>query len=155
MSTELTIGDRCHNTVTQLVHEFGRQDIDAIMSHFAENSCYCDLRGGGQRGFEAVGKTAIREAFLRQFYLMGNHTFEAPTIVGSGRTVLASWTLVLGDAADPRTPRFEGADHFELDENAKVVLKKAWLKGQRRLGWHSLLRHPLRAIRYPSYVLAG
>lgn len=154
-SVDQAMTKRCQNTVTKLTEAFIRQDIDAIMEQFAEDSCYCDLRGSGQRGAEYVGKQAIREVFLRQFYLMGDHTFEAPTIIADGRTAFSSWTLVLGDPADPQSPRFEGADHFELDDDAKVTLKKAWLKGQRRLGWQAMLRHPLRALKHPRYALAG
>lgn len=146
---------RCRNTIEQLVDAFAEQDIDSIMELFADDATYCDIRGGGQRGGEYSGKLAIRQAFARQFHLMGRHTFEAPTIIADGRTVFTSWTLVLGSADDPAAARFEGADHFELDEHARVTLKKAWLKGQPRLARKIMMRNPQRAFRYPAYALSG
>jgi len=145
----------CYETVSQLTAAFMVQDIDRIVSLFADDSTYCDIRGPGQRGRKSQGKAAIRRAFTRQFQLMGTHTFEQPTIVANGQSAFSSWTLVLGDPNDPAAPRFEGADHFELDANAKITLKKAWLKGHARLARTLLLRNPFGALQLPKYALFG
>ena len=145
----------CYETVNQLTAAFMVQDIDKIIRLFAEDSTYCDIRGPGQRGRNSHGKTAIRSAFTRQFELMGPHTFEQATIVAQGQRAFSSWTLVLGDSDDPAAPRFEGADHFELDKNAKITLKKAWLKGHARLARTLLLRNPIGALKLPTYAFFG
>lgn len=49
--------------------------------------------------------------------------------MADGQVALASWILILGRADDPTALRFDGIDHFEMDEDARVVLKKGWLKG--------------------------
>jgi ketosteroid isomerase-like protein len=135
---------RCRITIMKLVEGFAVQDIDTIMDQFAETAVYCDVLGEGARGDEYRGKEAIRAAFVRGFALVGPHTYEKPTVVANGHVCFASWTLVLGDAADPSAPRFEGADHFELDEQARVLLKKAWLKGQPRLARTLINAQPSR-----------
>ncbi len=122
--------DRCRQTAMQLVEAFAVQDIEKIMSLFAEESTYCDVAGDGPRGDEYVGKAEIRQAFLQGFEMLGDHTYEALSVVADGTTAFASWVLILGQANDPSARRFDGADHFEMDENAQVVLKKGWVKGQ-------------------------
>lgn len=122
--------DRCRHTAAQLVDAFAVQDIDKIMSLFAEDSTYCDVAGEGPRGDEYVGKTEIRKAFLHGFEQLGDHTYEALSVVAEGTTAFASWVLILGRAGDPSALRFDGADHFEMNEHAQVVLKKGWVKGQ-------------------------
>lgn len=122
--------DRCRHTAAQLVEGFAVQDIDKIMSLFADASTYCDVAGAGSRGDEYVGKADIRKAFLQGFELLGDHTYEALSVVAEGTTAFASWVLILGRADDPSALRFDGADHFEMNEHAQVVLKKGWVKGQ-------------------------
>lgn len=129
--TELT--ERCRETAAKLVEAFAAQDIDQIMSFFAEDSTYCDVAGDGPRGDEYVGKAEIRTAFLEGFELLGEHTYEPLSVVAEGTTAFASWVLILGRADDPSALRFDGADHFEMNENAQVRLKKGWVKGQTQL----------------------
>jgi len=125
--------DRCRQTAARLVSAFAVQDIDTIMSEFAETSTYCDVSGEGQRGDEYRGKADIRAAFLQGFEVLGEHTYEALAVVAEGQTVFASWVLVIGRADDPSATRFDGVDHFEMDDSARVVLKKGWLKGQSQI----------------------
>ncbi len=145
---------RCHDTISKMVTAFSVQDIDTIISLFADGATYCDVRGGGQRGGEYHGKPAIQQAFVRQFRLMGRHNYESSTIVANEQTAFASWTLVLQNTDGSAAAKFEGADHFELDGDAQVVLKKAWLKGQSRLARKILSRNPLQVLRYPAYAMS-
>jgi len=147
-----SLSERCHDTISEMVCAFAVQDIDVIMGLFAEDATYCDIRGDGQSGGEYHGKAAIRKAFVRQFHLAGTHSYELPTIVANGQTVFASWTLVLGNAHDPAAARFDGVDQFALDGDARVILKKAWLKGQPRLARKVMARNPLVALRHSVYA---
>ena len=136
-----------------MVDDFAQQDIEGIMLLMAEDAVYCDILGNGARCDEYRGKAAIRGAFVRQFEMAGLHTYVGSKIMVEGNLAFASWILVLGDAADPSSPKFEGIDEFALDSSGQVVLKKAWLRGQPRL-WRSLIRHnPTAAFRYIGYVL--
>jgi hypothetical protein len=141
MPTARDEAERNTRTIATMVGAFARQDIDTIIGLFAEDAIYCDILGRGPRGEEFFGKVAIRAAFLRQWTLIGHHTYVDPTILADSRKAFASWTLVLGDPANPHALRFEGIDHFVFDGDGKLALKKAWLKGHPRLR-RALPRHP-------------
>ena len=144
---------RFRHTIQSLVDSYATQDVDAIMSLFADDAVYCDILGSGVRGDEYHGKAAIRRAVVRQFDLGGRHTYVNAKIMVEGRCAFASWTMVAGDPADPKAARFEGIDEFTLDRNARVTLKKAWLKGQPRLRRLTLMRNPLAIARHFGYTL--
>jgi len=144
---------RYRRTIQSLVDGYARQDVDGILSLFADDAVYCDILGSGVRGDEYHGKTAIRRAVVRQFDLGGRHSYVNPRIMVEGHSALASWTLVAGDPADPKAARFEGIDEFILNEDARVTLKKAWLKGQPRLRREVLKRNPAAVVRHLGYTL--
>ena len=145
----------CRRTIQGLVDSYASQDIDGIMAHFADDAVFCDILGKGQRGNEYHGKIAIRHAIARQFDLAGHHTYEDSLIMVEGRCAFARWTLVIGYPADRDAALFEGIDEFILDENARVTLKKAWLKGQPRLRRKLFLRQPSAMLQHLSYTLAS
>ncbi|MCG8490977.1 MAG: nuclear transport factor 2 family protein [Sneathiellales bacterium] len=129
---ELSLTERCRRTAADMVSAFAVQDIDRIMEHFSEKSVYCDVLGDGQRGNEYTGKTDIRAAFEAGFQILGKHTYEPLSVVAEGKTAFASWVLIM-TAADGQVTRLDGIDHFEMDENARITLKKGWLKGLEKL----------------------
>jgi SnoaL-like domain len=129
-------------TIAALTDGFAHQDIDRIMAHFAEDACYFDIMGRAQHGGEAKGKPAIRSTFLRQFAVMGQHTYADSVAVADIHTGFASWTLILGAPVGTRTQRFAGIDEFWFDEHGKVTVKKAWLKGIPRLALQVVRRNP-------------
>lgn len=156
--TETAITDdydsiRLRGTIQSLVDGYATQNVDAIMPLFADDAVYCDILGSGVRGDEYHGKAAIRRAVVGQFDLGGRHTYLNAKIMVEGRCAFASWTMVAGDPADPKAARFEGVDEFTLDRNARVTLKKAWLKGQPRLRRLTLIRNPLAIAHHLAYTL--
>ena len=76
--------NRNRQTIQGLVDGFATQGIEGIMALFADDAVYCDVLGKGLRGDEYHGKTAIRQAILRQFDLSGQHTFVDPKIMVEG-----------------------------------------------------------------------
>jgi hypothetical protein len=147
------IRDRNLSVIAELTHGFATQDIDLIMSHFSEDASYFDIMGHGQHGAEAKGKRAIRKAFLQQFAVTGIHTYTDSVAIADIDKGFASWTLVLGVIDDPHAPRFAGIDEFWFDEEGKVTVKKAWLKGLPRLT-RKVLRHNPKALLRQLGVLA-
>lgn len=145
--------NRNRQTIQGLVDGFATQDIEGIMALFADDAVYCDVLGKGLRGDEYHGKTAIRQAIVRQFDLSGRHTFVDPKIMVEGHAAFASWTMVIGDPADSKAARFEGIDEFSLNAAGKVTMKKAWLKGQPRFRRRLLARNPAALFRHFGYSL--
>lgn len=143
--------NRNRQTIQGLVDGFATQDIEGIMALFADDAVYCDILGKGLRGDEYHGKTAIRQAILRQFDLSGQHTFVDPIIMVEGDAAFASWTMVIGNPADSKAARFEGIDEFSLNAAGKVTVKKAWLKGQPRFRRRLLARNPAALFRHFGY----
>jgi ketosteroid isomerase-like protein len=144
---------RNRRTIQGLVDGYATQDIDAIMALFANDAVYCDILGNSVRGDEYHGKAAIRHAVARQFDLSGRHTYVDAKIMVEGDVAFASWTLVLGDPANPKAARFEGIDEFAFNANGQVTLKKAWLKGQPRLRRKLLTHNPAALFRHLGYLL--
>lgn len=152
-SATLSKIQRNRQRVQGLVDGFAAQDIEGIMSHFADNAVYCDILGTGERGDEYHGKLAIRQSFSRQLDLAGKHTYYGAKIMVEDDAAFASWTMVIGDHADDQAARFEGIDQFAFDEDGMVVLKKAWLKGQPRLRRTLLKHNPAALLRHIGYSL--
>lgn len=142
-------------TIEAMVDGFARQDIDSIMALIADDAVYCDILGKGTRGDEYCGKNAIRRAFARQFDLGGRHIYLNPKIIVEGECAFASWTMVIGDPADSKAPRFEGIDEFVFNAQGQITLKKAWLKGHSRLRRVMLGHNPSALIRNFHYVLSS
>ena len=147
------VSERNRQTIQAMVDGFAKQNIDGIMTLIADDAVYCDILGDDPRGDEYHGKAAIRGAFTRQFAMAGPHTYVGANIMVKGDIAFASWTMVLGEADDPSSPRFEGIDEFLLDASGQVILKKAWLKGQPRLRRVLMRRNPAAALRHLRYVL--
>lgn len=147
------VAGRNRRTIQELVDGYATQDIDAIMSLFANDAVYCDILGNSVRGDEYRGKAAIRHAVARQFDLSGRHTYVDARIMVEGDSAFASWTMVLGDPGNPKAARFEGIDEFAFDKNGQVTMKKAWLKGQVRLRRELLAHNPAALFRHLGYLL--
>lgn len=144
---------RNRRTIQGLVDGYATQNIDAIMALFANDAVYCDILGSSVRGDEYHGKAAIRSAVARQFDLSGRHTYVDAKIMVEGDVAFASWTMVLGDAGNPKAARFEGIDEFAFDAKGQVTMKKAWLKGQPRLRRKLLAHNPAALFRHLGYLL--
>ncbi len=147
------VDERNRQTIQGMVDGFAKQDIHAIMSLIADDAVYCDVTGKGVRGDEYHGKAAIKMAFIRQFELAGTHTYRNARIMGEGECAFASWTMVVGNSADPSAPIFEGIDEFTLNDEGKIILKKAWLKGQPRLRRSLMAHNPAALFRHFRYSL--
>lgn len=147
--------ERNRETITGLVRGFAAQDIDSIMVSFADDAVYHDILGRDLHGSEARGKASIRLAFLRQFAIAGEHTFVEGSVAANAENGFASWTLVLGKAADGAAARFAGIDEFQFDEAGKVTSKKAWLKGTGRLQRSVAWRNPRGWGAQVRYLVSG
>ena len=105
--------------VTDFTEAFNREDIDEVMSYFAEDAIYDEFHGGRH-----VGKAAIRDAFIPQFRgdfgRMRFHTEdmfvdagpETGPETGTGKALIR-WLLTIED--ETRAGGWRGLDilHFE------------------------------------------
>lgn len=144
---------RSSQTIKNLVAAYAAQDLESIMSLFADDAVFCDVIGRGVRGDEYHGKAEIRKAIARQIAMTGQHTYLEGTVMAEGNSAFASWTMILDPFRENTRHKFEGIDQFALNDAGLVVLKKAWLKGQPRLKRTLLLKQPSAMVRYLGYTL--
>ena len=126
---EKTLGDREEADLDQLIaigEAFNAHDVDAIMSHFAEDGVFDNARGPDIHGQRYVGK-AVLDAFFRE--LMATHPdIQWATIDNrvSGDKGYAEWrrqcTLPSGEKQD-----WLGLDIFTF-RAGKVVKKDTYFK---------------------------
>lgn len=110
---------------TRFVDAFNRQDLDDVMSYFAEDALYEDSRGGSHRGLDS-----IRAAFTPLLNGgAGRIRFDDEDFFAEANSdkVLASWVLHMN--LDGDTSRMRGLDvlHFRGD---KLVRKLAYCKAK-------------------------
>ena len=97
--------------VTDFTEAFNREDIDEVMSYFADNAVYDEFNG-----IRNIGKDAIRKAFEPQFDgafgRMRFHTEDMFLDVDAGKAMIR-WILTLEE--DDRAGAYRGLDllHFE------------------------------------------
>ena len=101
--------------VIDFTEAFNREDIDEVMSYFADDAIYDEFHGGRHQG-----QAAIREAFIPQFRgdfgRMRYHTedmfVDARPGQGSGKALI-SWLLTFEE--ETRAGGWRGLDilHFE------------------------------------------
>jgi len=97
--------------VTDFTEAFNREDIDEVMSYFADNAVYDEFNG-----IRNIGKDAICEAFEPQFDgafgRMRFHTEDMFLDVDAGKAMIR-WILTLEE--DDRAGAYRGLDllHFE------------------------------------------
>ena len=98
--------------VIDFTEAFNREDIDAVMSCFAEDALYDEFNG-----VRSIGRAAIRKAFEPQFAgaygRMRFHTEDLFLDVAAGKALIR-WTLTLEE--DSRAGAYRGLDilHFKL-----------------------------------------
>lgn len=97
--------------VIDFTEAFNREDIDEVMSYFADNAVYDEFNG-----IRNIGKDAIRKAFEPQFDgafgRMRFHTEDMFLDVDAGKAMIR-WILTLEE--DDRAGAYRGLDllHFE------------------------------------------
>ena len=104
---------------------FNREDLDAVMSCFAEGALYDEFNG-----IRSIGKAAIRKAFEPQFAgaygRMRFHTEDLFLDVAAGKALIR-WTLTLEE--DSRAGAYRGLDILHFDAG-RLVEKHTYCKAK-------------------------
>lgn len=105
---------------------FNDNDLDAMMSYFAEDGVYEEFNGKRSQGLEAV-----RAAFEPQFSgAFGEMKFvdEDLMVDAETRKVMASWRCELEVKGEPT--HWRGLDLLSFDSDGKVALKLTYAKAK-------------------------
>lgn len=114
--------------VVDFTEAFNREDLDGVMSYFAEDGVYDEFNGN-----RCEGKAAIRAAFEPQFagkfgtmrFLMEDLFVDA----GTGKAMI-SWTCTL--STKDRAGGWRGLDLIHV-KDGKVVMKQTYAKTEKPL----------------------
>lgn len=105
---------------------FNRDDLDAVMSSFADDAVYDEFDGR-----RSVGLDAIRAAFVPQFRGdFGRIRFHEEDLfvdVAAGRSLI-SWTCTL--ERDGKTLAWRGLDVLHV-RDGRIVVKQTYAKAER------------------------
>jgi ketosteroid isomerase-like protein len=111
--------------VIDFTEAFNREDIDEVMSYFADDGIYDEFNGIRNLGQEAV-RAAFEPQFAGAFGRMRFHTEDMFLDVEAGKALIR-WTLTLEE--ETRAGAYRGLDilHFEA---GKLVEKHTYCKAK-------------------------
>ena len=116
MPEDMTSRVTLEKLVIEFTEAFNREDIDEVMSYFADDAIYDEFHGGRH-----IGKAAIREAFIPQFQgvfgRMRFHTEDMFVDVGQGTgtgKAMIRWLLTVEE--ENRAGGWRGLDLLYFEE---------------------------------------
>jgi ketosteroid isomerase-like protein len=113
-------------TLAAITEAFNRHDVDAIMSHFADDATFDTPRGPHPWGARAVGADAVAEAFRARFAgLPDVHYGDGRHFVCGNRGV-SEW-LLTGTTVAGQHVEVHGCDLWEFRDD-RVVRKDSYWK---------------------------
>lgn len=120
--------DPAYDELTRLTLDFteafNRNDLDGVMSYFAEDAVYDEFDGNAARGL-----SAIRKAFAPQFEgAFGRMQFiqEDLFVDPAARKTMVSWTCTLETKRGPAGWR--GLDLLHFDGEGRITAKLTYAK---------------------------
>jgi len=118
--------DELASITADFIGAFNDNDLDEMMSFFADDGVYEEFNGTANKGLDAV-----RAAFAPQFEgAFGEMRFldEDLIVDPEARKVMASWTCTLEVKGQPASWR--GLDAMSFDENGKITHKLTYAKAK-------------------------
>lgn len=105
---------------------FNRHDIDAVMTHFAEDCVFTTVGGSEEFGTRIEGRDAIAQAFVAVWTAMPDAEWADHRHFVCGDRAVSEWTF-RGTDAEGRRTEAQGVDLFTL-RDGKLVMKQAFRK---------------------------
>ena len=111
--------------VIDFTEAFNRDDIDAVMSYFADDAIYDEFNGARHVGTAAI-RAAFEPQFRGEFGVMRFHTEDMFLDVAAGKALIR-WLLTLEEA--DRQGAYRGLDilHFE---GGRLIEKHTYAKAR-------------------------
>jgi taurine dehydrogenase small subunit len=105
---------------------FNRHDVEAVMTHFADDCVFYTVAGPEVYGSKVEGAKAIADAFSAVWAAMPDAHWDHHGHFVHGDRAVSEWTFS-GTAADGSRTEAEGADLFTLRDGL-IVVKQALRK---------------------------
>lgn len=111
----------------RVLEAFNAHDLDAIMSHFADDCVFESPRGSDRWGSRFVGKDEVRRGLAARFEGIPDVSYGDDDHFVSGNRGVSEWTItgttVAGERIDVR-----GCDLWTFGDDGKIVRKDSFWK---------------------------
>ena len=120
-------GQQNVEVLRQVLDAFNRHDLDAIMSHFAEDCVFESPRGPDPWGRRLVGQDDVRRGLAARFEGIPDVHYENDDHFSCGNRGVSEWTIsgttVAGEPIEVR-----GCDLWTLSDDGKIARKDSFWK---------------------------
>jgi steroid delta-isomerase-like uncharacterized protein len=115
------------DTLLAVLDAFNRHDLDAIMSHFADDAIFESPRGPEPGGTRYAGKAAVRAGLAKRFEGIPDVHYGADRhfLSADGSRGVSEWTLT-GTMADGQRLEVRGCDLWTFRDGRIVVKDSYW-----------------------------
>jgi steroid delta-isomerase-like uncharacterized protein len=110
----------------EFLDAFNRHDLDAIMSHFADDCVFYMPRGAAPRGDRYVGKDEVRAGLAKRFEGIPDVHYGDDRHWACGDFGVSEWTLT-GTAASGKRIEVRGVDLLEF-AGGRITRKDSFWK---------------------------
>jgi ketosteroid isomerase-like protein len=115
----------------EVLHEvfqsFNRHDIDAIMSHFADDCVFESPRGPDRWGRRFVGKDEVQRGLAARFEGMPDVRYADGDHFACGSRGVSEWTIS-GTTVDGEQVEVRGCDLWTFGDDGRIVRKDSFWK---------------------------
>ena len=115
-------------TLREVLDAFNRHDLDAIMSHFADDAVFETPRGADPWGSRLVGAAEVRAGLAKRFSGIPDVAYGGDDhfVSADGRRGVSEWTLT-GTTIEGERLEVRGCDLWAF-EAGKIVRKDSFWK---------------------------
>ena len=119
--------DRQVDVLREVIDAFNRHDLDAILSHFAEDCVFEAPRGPDRHGRRFVGKEEVRRGLAARFEGIPNVHYGDDSHFAHGTRGVSEWTIT-GTTVDGVVVDVRGCDLWTFDSDGLVTRKDSFWK---------------------------
>lgn len=128
---EMENDDSKVDALKQVLEAFNRHDLDAIMSHFADDCVFESPRGPDAWGRRFVGKDEVRQGLAARFEGIPDVRYSDDRHFACGKRGVSEWTIS-GTTVEGEQIEVRGCDLWTLADDGKVVRKDSFWKIRER-----------------------
>jgi steroid delta-isomerase-like uncharacterized protein len=111
----------------QVFDDFNRHDLEAIMSHFADDCVFESPRGPDRWGRRFVGKEEVRRGLATRFDGIPDVHYDDGDHFVSGSRGVSEWTI-RGTTLEGELIDVRGCDLWTFDDDGRIARKDSFWK---------------------------
>ena len=119
--------DHSLETLKEVLDAFNRHDLDAIMSHFADDCVFESPRGPDPWGRRFVGKEEVRQGLQARFEGIPDVAYRDDAHFTSGNRGVSEWTIS-GTTTEGERIEVRGCDLWTFGDDGRLSRKDSFWK---------------------------